>query len=75
MKFTKPEKLPRLTARYKYLATIAAIVVLALVAISTWYVADIKHSSSDSLQHLRKIKQLSALIRHKVVDAELVDGQ
>ncbi len=71
MQFTKPAKLPRLTARYKYLATIAVVVVVLIVAMSTWYVASIKQSSAASLQHLATIKQLNALIRHSVVDSQL----
>jgi diguanylate cyclase (GGDEF)-like protein len=71
MQFTKPAKLPRLTARYKRLATIAGIAVVLIAVISTWYVAGIKQGSAESLQHLRNIKKLSAQIRHLVVDTEL----
>jgi diguanylate cyclase (GGDEF)-like protein len=71
MQFTKPAKLPRLTARYKRLATIAGIAAVLIAVISTWYVAGIKQGSAESLQYLRNIKKLSAQIRNLVVDTEL----
>lgn len=62
---------PRLTTRYKRLATIIGVVFLLIALISTGYVATIKSSSSARLQQLSNIKQLSSKIRYQVDDAQL----
>ncbi len=71
MRLTKSAKLPRLAARYKYLATLTGVAVLLIAIISTWYVSSIQKSSAMSLQHLGDVKQLSTQIRYQVVDTDL----
>ena len=70
MQFNQSATLPRLTTRYKRLATIATIVVLLVAVVSSAYVYQIKTNSADSLQQFSTIKQLASQIKHQVVETQ-----
>ncbi len=71
MQFKSASVQPRLTTRYKRLATIVGVVFVLISVIASGYVASIKSSSSARLLELTKIKQLSSQIRYLVDDAQL----